>query len=123
MAEYDSFTRARMAYNRSKWLAALSGGAIIYLAGFLDTFQSFQLSQNLLELGLIGLAFTLFVSLGILIVSSAADRWDTDQTVSPMLLVWEWRFLVLSHLAFLVSILLIVSYIINNIGTGEPPTL
>ncbi len=114
MSEFDAFQRARLAYDRFKWLSVVSGGSIVFLVGFLDKLQSYQVSHTSLVLGVVGLAFTLFISIGVQMLASAADRWDVD-TVSPLLLVWEWRLLALALLSFLISIILLVTYLLNNI--------
>ena len=116
MADFDFNQRARLAYDRFKWLTALSGGAVVFLTAFVEMLSTNSESQDLLTLALIGLAFTLFIAIGVQIVASAADRWSTQDTASPAILVWEWRMVALAHLSFLVSILLLVSYIINNLG-------
>jgi hypothetical protein len=120
MTEFDYDRRARLVYDRYKWLAALSGGAIVFLTGFLDTLTAYTLSHDLLTLALIGLAFTLFIAVGMQIVASAADRWMGQESVSPALLVWEWRLGVLAHLSFLVSVLLLVSFVVNNLRSFVP---
>jgi hypothetical protein len=91
MADFDLDHRARLAYDRFKWLAALSSAFVVLLTIFLDTLNTFPASQELLVMALIGLSFTLFISIGVLIVASAADRWLTQESTSPAILVWEWR--------------------------------
>lgn len=118
MADHGLKQRAQLAYERFQWLTALSGGAVIVLAAAMENLSTFRESRELLTLSLIGLAFTLFVSVGVQIVASAADRWAGAETVSPAVLVWEWRLVVLANLAFLVSILLLVSFMINNLQAG-----
>lgn len=116
MAEFDVQTRARTAYDRCKWLSAVSGFSIIFLLGTLFNAETIPAaSLPLLVLGLIGLAFTLFVTIGIQIVVSAADRWITSDTVPPLLLIWEWRLLALAHFTFMLSILILLIYFLNNL--------
>jgi hypothetical protein len=114
MTEFDPYPRAKLTYDRFKWLSALSAGAIVFLVGFLDRLVTFSTSMELLSLAVMGLAFTLFVSIGLQIVASAADRWQTE-AISPALLVWEWRLLAAAHLVFMVSILLLVTFFMNNL--------
>lgn len=115
MADHDFHQRARLAYDRFTWLSVLSGGAVVALTAFMDNLAAYGESRELLILALVGLAFTLFVSTGVQIVASAADRWAAGETASPAVLVWEWRLVVLAHLGFLISILLLVSFVINNL--------
>jgi hypothetical protein len=115
MADFDVVTRARLAYDRSKWLTTLSAGALILLTVFLNTIATYQVNAFSMRVALLGFAFTLFVSTGLQIAASAADRWSTTRPISPALLVWEWRMLVLAHLSLLASCLALVDYILNNI--------
>jgi hypothetical protein len=114
MTTFDRETRVRLSMGRNQLLIALSGGSIVFLSASLDVLWNFQVNHDLLVLALIGLAFTLFVSTGLQILASAADRWMTD-TISPALLVWEWRFQVAAYLSFMISGLLLVSYLLENI--------
>jgi hypothetical protein len=118
MASFDRETRVRLSTGRNRLLIGLSGGSIVYLAAFLDILQAYRFNHSLLVLALIGLAFTLFVATGLEILTSAADRWMTD-TVNPALLVWEWRMQVAAFFSFMLSGILIVSYLIENIRVEQ----
>jgi hypothetical protein len=83
-------------------LTGISAGSIVFRVVFLPGLQRNEQSRILLVLGLVGLALTLFLATGIQFVASAADRWG-EGTISPALLVWEWRILTATHLAFLLN--------------------
>jgi hypothetical protein len=114
MATFDRETRIRLSTGRNRLLIGLSGGSIVFLASSLDLLQTYRVNHDLLVLALIAMAFSLFVATGLEILTSAADRWLTD-TISPALLVWEWRFQVAAFISFMLSGILLVSYLIENI--------